>query len=507
MRNNLIAAIDVGSQAVRMKIGQVNKVGAFKELDSFRRVLPLGHNTFLYQRVDFDVVDMLCDVLDNFKSIMNEYGIKNYSALATSAIREAKNKNYIIDQIHIKTGLNVIPIDNTEEQYLTSKAIRLNLSNFDKLTHEGVIIVVIGAGSIQLTTYKNGALTTSQNLKMGSLRIREILSSLQPTSLKYKEVLEEYINVNFEDIKGINDADLYKHLVVVGSESKLISSLVGCENGIMTSKKMEKLYDTISELSQSEVIDKYRVDPNRARTLYPTLLLLKKFISIVETDEIIVPNISLVDGIVRDLYETMYSKNLDDNIIEDVITNANVLAKSYGYNEVHSKYIEEIAIMIFKKMAKVHGLKSELLHLRVAAILCDIGKSISLNDYTQHSYQLIRMLELFGMSKENMEMVALIAKYNGMTAPSDAADFGTLPSSKRIIVAKLIAILRIADSLDRAHKQKIKIKSIKLKDKLLQIKCISKEDTTLEKWCFERRAAYFKEVFGIHTKLSIKKEL
>jgi len=125
MQKEIIAAIDVGSHALRMKLGELRANGDFKEIESFRKVAALGHDTFTNSKISFESVDKVCTILKAFNNTMNDYSVKNYKALATSAIREASNKEYIIDQIRLMTGIEVEVIDNSEEQYLTHKAIKI----------------------------------------------------------------------------------------------------------------------------------------------------------------------------------------------------------------------------------------------------------------------------------------------------------------------------------------------------------------------------------------------
>ncbi len=506
MRKKLIAAIDIGSRAVRMKIGEINKSGDFRELESFSKPLPLGHNTFLSKKVDFKTVDMLCDVLHNFKQVIDGYGIENYSVMATSAIREAANKNYIIDQIKLRTGFEVEVIDNSEEQFITSKAIRLNLEDFTLLADEGVLIVVIGGGSIQITSYKNGKLTSSNNLKLGALRIRELLEPIQHKSLMYKDVFKEYIELHLCKLDEIKE-NKYKHLVVVGGELDIILEMIGKEDKRISKKDIAKLYEKVRDISVDELIRKYKIPSSNAGLLFPSLVLLKKFVDVVEGDEIIAPKVSMVDGIVRRIYENIYSLNIDEDIIDDIVTDARILAIRYGCDESHYNYVEEVSAQLFKKLSKVHGLKSEALLLRLASILCDMGDMVSIVDNSEKSYKMINMSDIFGMSRENMEILALVSKYSGDLIPRDSnTDFATVKRKNRVTVAKLIAIIKLAKALDMTRKQKINIKSIKLKDRMLVIKASSKVDTTLEEWDFSVKSMYLKEVFGIDTKLLVKKE-
>ena len=511
MRRNLIAAIDVGSHAIRMKIGEINRAGNFKELESFRKIAVLGHDTFTTGKVSFESVDKICEILGNFKKTMNDYGVRHYTAMATSAIREAKNRDYILDQIQIKTGLEVKVIDNTQEQYLTLKAVKYNMEDYDKYIDEGVIVVVIGAGSIQVTTYIEGELKSSQNVKMGALRIKEILGNMKNSVIKYNNILDEYIRVNMEGLVVSDRDEDFKHLIVVGVQMSVLSHMVAFDEDshhIMKKKELSKLYNMLLPMDVEEIRTKYEVKKERAEIVLPSLMLLNYFADMTSSKDIIIPSVSLVDGIVRHIHENIYNLRLDDAVTRDVITNATVLAEQFGYNKTHCHYVESIALQFFDKLRKVHGMKLERQHLRVAAILHDIGKFISLDKHSLHSYDLIRSLELFGMSKVDMEVIALVSKYHGMIAPTDTReDFGYLSIDRRLVTAKLIAILRLADSMDRGHGQKIDIKSIKIKDKVLTIKGTSKLDTTLEEWNFSRKAIYFQDVFGIVPVLKISKEV
>ncbi len=506
MGKNLVAAIDIGSRAVRMKIGEINKQGAFRELDTFTRALPLGHNTFLYGKIDFDTVDMLCDVLQNYKKAMDEYKVDDYLLVATSAIREAQNRDYIVDQIRIRTGLETNILDNSEEQFITLKAIRFGLDDFVSLAEEGLIIGEIGGGSIQLSAYKNAKIQTSVSLKLGTLRIKEVLDPLKNKNLNYRDVLKEYIQLYLGGLSELKDKQ-YKHLAIVGGESDLICDILSAEDRIISKKDILRLYRFVEHLSEAEIVDKYAISNDRARVLFPSLILLKQFVKSVETEQIIVPDTSLLAGLLRNLYEKKYSKNTEDYIVADVLNSARNFAESYNLDEKHLEYVDDISIKIFNKMSKVHGLKSELLFLRLANILADVGKSISISDYATHTYDIVSMIDILGISRENMEMVALICKYLSDTAPTQAyISFASIPKDKHITLAKLIAILRLAKAIDMTAKQKIDIRAIRVKDKTLIITGTSKADTSLEEWSFERKAVYFKEVFGVDAILKVKKE-
>lgn len=514
MQREIVAAIDVGSHAMRMKIGELKNNGEFREIENFRRSAALGHDTFTNSKVSFESVDKVCNILKNFKNIMNDYGITIYKAMATSAIREASNKEYIVDQIKLKTELDITVIDNQEEQYLTHKAVKYKLDNYDQMTKEGAVIVVIGAGSIQITMYKDGKLLTSQNVKMGALRIKEVLGTLENETLKYQKILDEYITVNFEGLEFFKSSVKFKHFIAVGGEISVIKTIIGAKSPEVVNQEFilksefNELLSIISCKSTDELINEYSIKRERADIILPSMMLFKKFLDNTNAETIVIPNISLTDGIIREIYEDINGLNKKDKALEDVIANARALAQKFEYNKVHTENVENNALLLFDKLKKLHGLENERILLRIAAVLHDIGKFISLDMHYDHSYELIRALSIFGLSKEQMELIANISKYHTMEVPKKMdPNFMQLSEKDRVLVAKLVAILRIADALDRSHMQKINIQMVKLKDKELIIRAQSNENTILEEWTFKQKSVFFQEVFGITPILKIKREI
>jgi exopolyphosphatase/guanosine-5'-triphosphate,3'-diphosphate pyrophosphatase len=512
LKNNLIAAIDVGSHAIRMKIGEIDEEGNFKELESLRKTAVLGHDTFNDGKISYESVDTVCNILKMFKKCMKDYRITDYKAMATSAIREAENKDYIIDQIKLKTGLDIKVIDNAREQYLTHKAIKRKIDNFDSLIEKGVVMVVIGAGSIQITLYKNSQLISSQNVKLGALRVKEVLGDLERESFSYYKILEEYIRVNIESIDFFKRSNDYNHFIAVGGEITTISKLINEEHIeqdiiYINRKQFEILYKEFLHKSTEEILE-YNIERERAEIIIPSMMLFKKFLDKSRTDKILVPNITLSDGIIMDIYEEKYNLDKEEMSLKDIFTCVKNIAKKYDYNKDHSLDVEKNAKIIFDNCKDIHGLESERHLLRIAAILHDIGKYISVYNTHILSYTIIKSIEIFGISNEQLEIIANVARYNSVETPSIRdINFGKLSNKNKVIVGKLAAILRLANALDKSHNQKIEIISVKRRNKQLIIYGKSSANTMLEMWTFKKKAEFFKEVFGITPILIIKKEI
>lgn len=513
MSKKVIAAIDVGSHALRMKVGEINKAGCFNELESYRKIVALGHDTFTKGKVTFESVDKVCDMLKFFKASFDDYGVEVYQAMATSAIREASNRDYIIDQIKLKTGLDIRIISNSQEQYLTHKATKYSLENYEELTKEGAVIVVVGAGSIQITTYKNGKLQSSQNVKMGALRIKEVFSNIEGKVVDYNNIIDEYITTNLEGVDLFSNDTTYEHLIAVGGEISVITKIIEDTKGEvsekLTKKQFTKLFNKLNQMSVEEIEEEHHVKRERAEIIVPSMMLFKKFMEKVNNQVIITPRISLTDGIIRNIHEKMTTKKRSKEMTEDIVASAEVKGRKFAYNEKHSKNVEEMALVLFDRLVRIHGLREERILLQVAAILHDVGKIISLDRHYYHSYEIIKNLEIFGLSDDDMEIVANIACYHSMVKPENTdANYMQLSWKRRAVAAKLIAILRLADALDRSHKGKLEIKSVSFKEKelIIQTVCDINIDTTLEEWTFNKKSDFFMEVFGVTPILKIKRE-
>jgi len=513
LKPEIIAAIDVGSHAICMKIGELKENGEFRELENFRKIETLGHDTFNYGKISFKSVEKVCNILKIFKGTMNDYDIKYYKAMATSAIREASNRDYIVDQIKLKTGLDINVIDNSEEQYLIHKAIKHKLDNYERIIEEGAVIVVIGAGSIQITIYKDSNLISSQNVKMGALRIKEVLSTFENETIKYHKILDEYITANFEGLDFFNEDNFCKHFIAVGGEISLIRKVIGIkeENYSFSSLSYEQFISLLKNLScksSEEIMENYNVKKERAEVIIPSMMLFEKFIVRTDADVMLIPDISLTDGIIINLFEEMNKPKITSKIYQDIITNAKVFAEKFHYNATHCETVCNNAVILFDELKSIHGLEDEKILLITASILHDIGKYINVNDHHIHSYEIIRSIKLFGMSKEQMILVANIARYHSEDVPKyEDSNFNVLSEEDRLKVAKLVAIIRLADALDRSHKQKITIKSVKVKERKVIIKCLSNQNTQLEEWTFKTKALFFQEVFGITPVLNVKRDL
>ena len=194
MEVRTFAAIDVGSYELAMKIFEISKKNKLREIDHIRHRIDLGTDSYASGRISYENMDELCRVLREFKDIMKTYGVSAYKAYGTSAVREMRNVLIVLDQIKQRTGLEISVLSNSEQRFLDYKAIASKGEDFNRIIEEGALIADIGGGSIQLSLFEKDTLVTTQNMRLGVLRLNDSLQRLNPKRTQVHELLREMID-------------------------------------------------------------------------------------------------------------------------------------------------------------------------------------------------------------------------------------------------------------------------------------------------------------------------
>ncbi len=489
------AAIDVGSYELQMKIYEISQKNKIVMIDHLRHVIELGKDTYKDGKVSFENIDELCGVLKKFTCTMEEYKVKSYVAYATSAIREAENADIILDRIRVSTGLEVKILSNSEQRFLCYKALAAQEDEFDEYIKDSTAIVDVGAGSIQISLFDKGALVTTQNIKLGSLRIRELLYNISNSRQHFDRLIEELVNNDIQTFKRMFLRDkTIKNIIAIG-EYVVYFARKGVDNHLKTfmdRKQFMERFDSLNSKSPEQISDKLGITGEQASLLIPCAFVYKRFIQETDTQNIWIPGVDLCDGIVAEY--AMMTKKLafQHDFQEDIVGTARIIAKRYKANLEHTAILENNVINIFDAMKKYHGLgKRERLLLQISAILHDCGKYISMSSPAECSYNIIMSTEIIGLSHKEREMVANIVKYNTMDLPENRDD------GMYLTVVKLVAMLRVANAMDRSHRQKFKDFKTKFSDGKLILTTTTSEDITLEKGLFESKTELFEEIYGI----------
>ena len=219
-----------------------------------------------------------------------------------------------------------------------------------------------------------------------------------------------------------------------------------------------------------------------------------------------VPGVNITDGIVCDYAERNHMIRFSHDFEKDILAASRNLAERYQSYSSHTEAVLSMSTTIFDAMKKVHGMgKRERLLLQVASILHDCGRYMSLVNQSECSYHIIMASEIIGMSHLEREIVATIAKHDALSMQPYDSVIGKMNRESYMVVSKLTAILKIANAMDRSHKQKFKNIKAVLKGRELIITVEAEESIVLEKGLFSTYADSFEEVFSIMPKIREKR--
>ena len=496
------AAIDIGSYEVSMKIFELSKKIGFRELNDVRYSLELGKGVYSNGKLDTQMLDVLCETLNDFKRMMQDFGVVEYRACGTSALRELANPLIIVEQIYRRTGFKVEILSNAEQHFLGYKSIAAIERGFKKMIQKGTAILDVGGGSLQVSLFDKDALVTTQSLKMGSLRIRQRLQELEKTTIHYDKLVEEFIRndlTNFQRLY-LKDRDI-KNVILMGD---FITDMIFQEemkDKIITRDEFMKRYEDTVDKTEDVLAQEMEIDPEYASLVVPTMVVCRSFIDIFQAEALWAPGVSLLDGIAYDYAEKKKFIRSVHNFENDILVTSKNIAKRYSSSKSHIQGTMNLCLNIFDSMKKVHGMgMRERLLIQIAALLHDCGKYISMGNVSECSYQIIMSTEIIGLSSLERKMIAYAVRYN-TTAFADYDEIQMLGAGidreSYIKIAKMTAILRLANAMDRSHCQKVKgIKTV-LKDRELQMVMDSSQDISLELGLLQDKVAFFEEVFGI----------
>ncbi|MBO4981538.1 MAG: HD domain-containing protein [Lachnospiraceae bacterium] len=511
MSTKTFAAIDVGSFESCMKIFEFSGKNRMREIDAVRQSIDLGSDTYANGKISNEKVEELCRVLKEFASIMKAYKVEAYRAYGTSAVRETENSIILQDKIAQRTGIRVEILSNSEQRFLDYKSVASKGESFRRIIEEKTAIVDIGGGSIQLSLFDNDTLVSTKNMRLGVLRLQEMLTHLDAKSTQVEHLIDELASAQLATYKKLylKDREIENIIIVDDYISPWAVKSTKGEDTMMETAKLEELIQLLRNSNATQVAQTMDIAEEKVPLLLISAVLARRIAEMMGASRIWAPGSTLCDGIAYEYAEQNKMLKGEHDFEKDIIACAMNISKRYMGSRKRAETLEKITATIFDNMKRIHGLgKRERLYLEIAAILHDCGKYISLTDIGEASYNIIMATEIIGLSHKEREIVANVVRFNhsrfGYYSHLQSG-VTELDRESYLTVAKLTAILRLANSLDRSHKQKMKGVKALLRENELILTVDTQQDITLERGFFEASAEFFTEVFSVKPVLKQKK--
>lgn len=506
----IFAAIDVGSYALELKIFEIATKNGIKEIDCVRHQLDLGTDSYTTGKISYEKMEELYRVLKEFADIMCTYKVDDYKAYGTSAFREIENLEIVLDQVEQRTGIRIEIISNSEQRFLDYKSVACKETLFEQVMEKDTAILDIGGGSIQLSLFEKDTLVSTQNMKIGVLRLQESLNHLNVRTDRYEGLIDEMISSQIAVFKKLylKDRNIENLIVVDDYLSGIVQKKILSGDRHFDMSTAAELMEMMRNNSYRELSRMLGVSEDNVQLAFISFVLVNRICKVTNASTIYVPGVTLCDGMAYEYGEKNKLITIKHDFEKDIIACSKNISKRYMGSRKRSETLEQITLNIFDSMKKIHGLgKRERLLIRIASLLHDCGKYISMANLGECSYNIIMSTEIIGLSHREREIIANVVKYNHLDFDyyETLGGRASLDKEAYLTIAKLTAILKIANGLDRSHKQKFKDVRIALKDKELVITVDTPVDITLEKGLFSHRADFFKEVYSINPIIKQKK--
>lgn len=447
-------------------------------------------------------INKISNILLEIKKSIKAYGInlRSIKLFAGDNINYLKNKEFIKEQIKIKTGFNLEILDfNKEAIFLYKKMYNLYQEDLKK---ETAMFLFMSYDKITFYILSKGRVIYYQNFSITPIRLKELLTELNFNPEKTETLVDEYLKSYFDMFKKFFPEKPPTKLYLISEDLADIFSHLNKKTEV---KETLNSIEQLLGMSDLKIKKEFHLDDNELHFFKEKLYIAKATIRTSKVADIVPINYSLINVILHNSFFLNSRRRYDNEVRISTLKSCEYLSKRYAYDELHSLSIKDYSKKIFDELSKLHQLQTrDLLILEGAAILHDIGKYVNLKEHYRISYDLIISSSIFGFSEEELKKVAILAYFHSKSEPDLSHPyFSDYADSEKIKLIKLIAILRVADSLDRSHSHHIKELNVKIEGNKMIIEVPTKNDLLVEKWAFEKKSSLFSEVFGLILKLSI----
>ena len=500
-----ISAIDVGSNAMRMVVGEVDEAWRVSTIENVRLPVRLGQDVFSKGYLEEKTIQQTEEAFLRFKHVAESFDIRHLRAVATSAAREAANSDLLLDRVFRTSGIQIEIINGDEEARLIHSAVAHVLDLKNKRT----LLIDIGGGSIEVTISTGRNIISTDSYNLGTVRLLEKLDTKNKSTNSFGKLVREYAEAARYRIE--QDLGNEKIQICAGTGGnveeigRLRQKLFKAESDrFVTLEELEELIERLDRMSYEERMQKLKLRPDRADVILPASIVIHLIASEAGVKQIAIPNVGLKDGILLDIAEDL-SKSLRPQRREQVWESALHMGRKYQFDEKHACLTAKLAARLFEQSKPLHNLNgSNLLLLEIGSLLHDIGHFVNTVDHDKHGYYLLNNHHLIGLTLREQNIVANLVRYHRKQSPSTDDENGkSLPQKDSLIVTKLCALLRLADSIDISHTGRITDVSLMETKSGWRMKISGKSDLMLENWAFEKRKSLFQEVFGVNLEIDI----
>jgi exopolyphosphatase/guanosine-5'-triphosphate,3'-diphosphate pyrophosphatase len=507
-----IGAIDIGTNSIHMIVVNVRPDQSFEVIDREKEMVRLGAGGLDGRALTPEAMHAALQVLSKFRRLAESHRVDHVMAVATSATREAENGGEFLEGVTRQTGIRPRVISGTEEARLIHLAAVYGVG----ATADAAVVIDIGGGSVEVTRGSGPAIEVGRSFKLGVIRLTERFVKSDPLERRDErklvrhidsevgKYLHQIVRAGFDRVIGTSGTILSLGAVASAADGRALGTPL--RNRRIPAKQIRRLRKELLTLDLGKRMRVPGLEPRRADLAVAGAVLLDELLRRLGASELTLCDLSLREGLVLD-YIARHRKEIAQADRYPDVRRRSVyeLAERCNYFPDHSQQVARLAVALFDQSRAIHGLTDrEREWLEYASILHDVGVHISYEQHHKHSYYLIKNGDLRGFEPDEIETIALVARYHRQVTPKRSHDgFGDMRRRSRTTIRALAAILRLAESLDRSHAQTVTGLDLhdRGEDDLLQLR--TSGDAELELWSASRHAAAFERMTGKPLRLEV----
>jgi len=456
-----IAAIDAGSNAVRLSVARAYSALDIEPLQTERFPLRLGEGVFVRPRFTEDVFKKAAKAFRHLREVMDDFGVTQYRAVATSATREAHNRDAFVRAIKRKSGISLEVISSAEESRLGREAVLAALGP----EAAPRCIVDLGGGSLEVSLLRDHNAEQSVQLPVGTVRLMTTLNLAGVIRPTHEEQVRKYVRALLES-KFVPRPNLGDGVAVAlgGNVETLADIAPGPRQHGVQTLELSLLRERLSGILERNVRERmktYGVRRDRADVMgiaAITLLTLGRYLNV---RSFAVPGVGVREGLLQEIARDAFSRKEPHRYnaaARELLVGTRSFARRLEYDQQHAEHVRELSRQLFDQLQPLHHLPPQTrVLLEAGALLHDTGHMISHRGHHKHGEYLAMNGDIPGLEGRERAIVAGVVRYhNRKSEPAGHHPaYSSLDDPDKPLMRRLAAILRIAEALDHSHRQRI----------------------------------------------------
>jgi len=496
----LIAALDAGSNAIRAVVARASSATEIRELASARWPVRLGHGVFARKQLDSRTMNRAVETFWKFRNLLDRYDVSKYCAVATSAVREAVNRDSLISRIRRETGVELTAIDASEEGRLARVAV------FSVATSQFAprAIVDLGGGSLEISFLRGRKVIQAMCLPLGAVRLMEtydLADSFTPNA--FARLRRHVVSV----LKSHGRAASLpgrRAVVACGGNAEALARLapgprVAGFNTLNLSRLDERLWEIV-RLDAEDRMAAFGVRRDRAEVIGVAAVVLAALGEWLGASQFVVPAVGVREGILHDLAAAHFGPaSANDERAEALRQQARRFAARMHSDAAHCEQVRRLAAQLFDQLAPLHGLApGQRVSLEMGALLHDVGRVVNARAHHKHGEYLVRNADIPGLGKHQQAMVACLVRYHAKATPAPHHRlYRSLAPAERQRLRQLAALLQIAVALDSGDTQSVRRVEVRIQKDVVRMRMFAPPEAFIDFRDLRRKARLFEKEFGV----------